>query len=260
MGADDHLVLPPAPQPEKTEPAPHPKRLRWDMAAIAISVLALGGTVWQACEARRAREAAEESATAAKALNGLTKDSLVIAQAAATAAAQSANAAEKQAQAALDQVGLSAKGNGLAMESLRARVTVRGVTLRQKPTAGQSLTADVTVENTGQSEAVNVRVRMNASMGRVLPLGDMPTIPAPPTASAAVLAPRSTMTSDLTIHATSVSAEVVEALKSGGTNLFVFGVVTYETFGASHQANFCFIPSPMEIQNAQTCSKWNSAR
>src|SRR5690349_1924584 len=134
MSADDHLLLKPPARPEETERPPHPRRWRLDVIAIVVACSATAGTVWQACEASNARlasersaKAAEESAREAKALNELTKDSLVVAQAAASAAEKSAGAADKQAQAALDQVALGKTGNQLTSESLRARVTVRGV-------------------------------------------------------------------------------------------------------------------------------------
>jgi hypothetical protein len=222
ISADDHLLIPLPPEPETTEAPPHPRRWRLDVVAVLVACGALGGTVWQSCEATQARAASERSAQAAedrareaKELNDLTKHSLVLAQTAASAAERSAGAADKQAQAAIDQVALGATGTRLTAESLRARVTARGVTLREKPVAGQALRADVHVENTGHSEAVDVRVRMTASRGRSLPAGAMPSIAVPPNGSAGVLAPDGKMSSDLVIHATEMTPEVVGALMSG---------------------------------------------
>lgn len=267
MNADEHLLLQPPPQPEKTELPPHPRRRRLDTAALLVAVVSLTWTGWQSWETSKARlasersaKAAEDSASEARRMNELTKGSLEVAQSAAAAAYQSAAAADKQAQAALEQNALSATGNRLTAESLRARITVRGVTLRQRPVAGQPLTADVYVENTGHSEAVNVQVRMTATQGGVLPSGSMPSIPAPVGGSSGVLGPGKSMSSDLVIHKTSLTPQMVEALLSGSAKLFVFGVVTYDTFGSSHQTEFCFVPSPIDIQNAEMCTKWNDTR
>ena len=53
---------------------------------------------------------------------------------------------------------------------------------------------------------------------------------------------------------------VVEALSSGSARLFVFGVVSYDTFGKPHETEFCFIPNATDTQNVQTCAKWNNAQ
>lgn len=193
-------------------------------------------------------------------MNELAEDSLETAKSAASAPERSATAADNQAQAALVENDLSATGNGLTVESQRARVTVRGVTLRQKPTPGQSLTADVYVDNAGHSEAVNVRVRMTAIRGRALPAGDMPSIPSPAGGSAGVLAPGGKMSSDLLIHATELTAQFVDLLLSGSLNLFVLGWSRTRRLGSAIRPIFCFVPNPTETQNSQTCSKWSMAR
>src|SRR5687767_12072146 len=130
VGQDDHLLLPTPPPPEAVELRPHRFTVRLALAAVGLSLAASGAAIYQGCEARNARRAADRSATAAEksakeaeALNKLTVTSLEIARA-------SASASERSAKAAADQVALMGVGNEQArqahrlnIESIRGRVT-----------------------------------------------------------------------------------------------------------------------------------------
>jgi hypothetical protein len=131
--------------------------------------------------------------------------------------------------------------------------------LRKAAVAGEAMIADAHIQNTGQSEAVNVRARMRLMVNTALPEGPMPDIPEPPSAGTGVLDPQGKMSTDIsTVSSLNVSA--VTALKSRRAQVFVFGIVTYDTFGVRHETRFCFVPDPVNIQNALTCPKWNEAR
>ena len=179
--------------------------------------------IYQSCDARKSRIAAERSAAAAELsaaeaarLNALTIQSLEIAQTATSAANRSAAATEQQAIAAQSQATLAKGANELTAESLRARVTVRGVTLRKALTAGEPLASETHIENTGHSEAVNVRVRARMIAGlSELPRGAMPELPAPATPSVAVLAPGGKAASDAIMSARGITQPLVAAITEG---------------------------------------------
>jgi len=111
--ADDRYLIPRPPEPERTQPAQHPREHKRANVAMCIACLAALFTAWQAYEVRqsrieakttlldqakdvdRARKAAEDSAAAARLLAEVGKQSLSISDRGAVASERSARAAEQ---------------------------------------------------------------------------------------------------------------------------------------------------------------------
>jgi hypothetical protein len=112
MNADEKYAIPQPKKPEPTEKRPHPQTFGVSIAALVVALIAAGFAGWQACEAHeartdakqalnaqakdveRSRKAAENSASAAKALAESSLRGLAIAERSAHAAESSADTAQ----------------------------------------------------------------------------------------------------------------------------------------------------------------------
>ena len=74
-----------------------------------------------------------------------------------------------------------------------------------------------------------------------------------------MMAPRAKTSTDFDFAATQIIPARVSAPSQRREHLYVFGVVTYETFGAAHKTTFYFIPDVGDVRKSQICEKWNSA-
>jgi hypothetical protein len=265
--SDEHLVIQPPPKPEPTELRPHRHTTVMSVVAMLIAVFAALFAGYEACETGKARDAAdraaaaaEKSATHAEELNRLTVDSLKIAQTAASAAERSAKAAETQTLAAIGQLAVGANANELTKESLRARVAVIGVTLRKAVAAGEPLQADVHFENTGGSEAVSLSMNAVLMLASALPPGPMPPLKPPQYQAKGVLAPKAKMSTNLNVPVADMTSERVAALVKSSQKIYAYGVISYETFGRTHQTDFCFVADPTRPTWSEACEKWNATR
>jgi hypothetical protein len=271
--SDDKYILPETPRPEPTESRPHRLTFRLAVAALGVAALSLVFAAQEACETRRAREAAEVSATAAKqsadaakTMNDLTAKALLATQQAAAAAQDSAKASVIQASSSVVQANMAAssakaaeRANSLTAVSLRARVTAIGMKLRGPLAAGDRPTADVYFQNSGHSEAVDVRATVAMLLRASLPEGNMPTLTAGGIQSSAVISPDGKTNSGVTMSAPLTSTLVAD-LKDARLFLFVFGIIEYDTFGERHTSEFCFYASPERSDEAVLCQKWNTLR
>jgi hypothetical protein len=204
--------------------SPRPRRLGLDAMALVLSGFALAGTAWQVREVIKTREAAERSARAAD------------------ASAKAAERVERVTQA-----------------GLRARVTVSKVTLQQPLGAKQPVMPLIELENSGHSDARNVQLRIAASVGATFPSGQMPLALAP-IGSPGLLPAGATSTTSGPIPGSEQTTETVRSLVAGQTSLFVYGMVSYETFEERHETRFCVAPSVTNSAAWAPCPEWNDAR
>ena len=205
------------------EPSLRPQRFRLDVVAVVLSCVAAAGTVWQAREAIAARQAAERSARAAD------------------AAARAAERVERLTEA-----------------SLRARLVVSRLTLQQPLRANWPVVLLTDLENTGHSDATNVQIRMAAVAGTIFPSGEMP-LALSPIAGPRLLEAGVTSTANASIQGSEQTPETVRSLVAGHASLFVYGIVSYESFRETHETRFCFTPSVTKFTVWGTCPRWNDA-
>jgi hypothetical protein len=162
---DDQYALPPPPTPEQTQLAQHPHEQRRANIAIAIAILAVFGTAWQAWEAHQARIDAKTAA------DSQAKD----VERSRVAAEKSADAAQSVADTAADTLTRSIESFRI---DERAWIEIAPPTPILKVPAsttygGALFTYDFFLKNVGKTAAFEIAVR--APRGAIdggLSLGD----------------------------------------------------------------------------------------
>lgn len=139
-------------------------------------------------------------------------------------------------------VDVGREANATARESQRARLVVRAVTYAGAFVPGTDMKATIHIRNTGQSEAMNARIRRHAVMNATQPAGEMPAIAIPSEYSTTTLAAGDTMTSKIEING--ITEAQWSAIESGTQRMFVYGVMTYESFGTPHRWTSASSPTP----------------
>jgi hypothetical protein len=264
-GMDDQYLIPKKEDPEPTERRPHRLTLNVGLAALALSLVALGFSGWQACEVQKSRLAAERSASAAEGsaseagvLNNLTRQALDSAKIAANAAERSASSAAAQVDLVRQSASAARYANDLTQESIRGRVIETAAQFNKPVSIGDFPRATVDLVNAGHSEAVDVMGVVSLVLSTKLPDGEMPNAALERPPSIIVVGPGGHTNYEVT-HILPVTAEEMRRLETDEMRFYVFGDVRYRSLGVEHRTTFCVIPN-IKGTGARFCSKWNVAR
>jgi hypothetical protein len=259
-------------EPERTQPAQHPREQRRANIAVGVACLAGFFTAWQAYEARqtrvdaknawlnqakdveRARKAAEDSAVAAMLLAAVGKQSLSISDRGALASERSARAAEQSLRTSKE---LFAEGRRAEM----SRVT----TMMQQFEAGKPMKYEVQFLNAGRSRALKVTTvtsRLSLPIGQIFP--PEPPYNFPPEAvhsarplSVSVVLPGERLTQSPEVEV--LPSSVIEGVTSGKVRMYIHGKITYDDAdGKHHTTTFCDYYVPGE-STLTACSAYNNA-
>jgi hypothetical protein len=270
--ADNQYVIPPPPEPERTQRAQHPRERRRANIALGVACLAVFFAAWQAYEARqarldaknaslsqekdveRARKAAEESAAAAMLLAEVGKQSLSISDRGALASERSAHAAEQSLRTSKE---LFAEGRRAEM----SRIT----TVMQQFEVDKPMKYEVQVLNAGRSRAVKVTTvtsHLALSIGQEFP--PEPPYNFPPDAiyrtrprSVSVVLPGERLIQAAEVEV--LPPSLIEGVTSGRERMYIHGKITYDDAdGRHHTTTFCdyYVPGQPTMT---ACSVYNSA-
>jgi hypothetical protein len=180
-------------------------------------------------------------------------------------ARDSASAAKDTATATIGQLAIASDQLASQREAMRlerrAWVTVSGVEFLNKWEPGESLTVRLMIHNSGQSPALNLRVRNRLGYTPQLPAGTRVPSPSPDQivdsdGSVMVIGP-SQIWSNVKPSKSTITKANIQSVIDSKMRFYVFGEIVYDDiFGADHLTEYCFWSS---IKDSGPCEKWNTA-